>query len=455
MGLFQCGGWIQPARTLYETRLIMTHKTFFCGIGGSGMLPLALIVQGLGAVVAGSDRSRDQGRTPAKFAFLSDRDIELFPQDGSGIDESVSELVVSTAVEDSIPDVRAARAHNVPIVHRAALLARLFNLSDRRVAVAGTSGKSTVTGMLGYILFHMGEQPTVMNGAVMRDFVSFANPYASALVGNGGLFVAEADESDGSIALYEPDVAVITNIALDHKDMNELRGLFADLCGRAGRVVLNGDHAETAALAAQFPDKTIVYRDGDHPDLVLQVPGRHNRSNAAAALAVIEALDLDVAQAKEILKGFTGTKRRLETVGTEDGVTVIDDFAHNPDKVAGSLSALKETPGRLLVMFQPHGFGMLKLTGAVMGDAFRAHLSADDKLYVTEPLYLGGTVDTSVGAEVISTPVYADRNAVLKDLLREAKPGDRIVVMGARDDTLSEFAAQIVSELRSRKQESP
>ncbi len=433
----------------------MTQKTFFCGIGGSGMLPLALIVQGLGGVVAGSDRSRDQGRTPAKFNWLSNQNIELYPQDGSGIDETVSELIVSTAVENSIPDVGAAMARRIPIVHRAALLARLFNLSQRRVAVAGTSGKSTVTGMLGYILFHMGEQPTVMNGAVMRDFVSFNNPYASALVGNGGLFVAEADESDGSIALYEPDVAVITNIALDHKDMGELRGLFAGLCAKAEYVVLNGDHAETAALAEQFADKAIVYRESDHPDLVLQVPGKHNRSNAAAALAVVGALGLDVALAKEILKGFTGTKRRLETLGVEDGITVIDDFAHNPDKVAGSLSALKETPGRLLVMFQPHGYGMLKLTGAEMGEAFRAHLSTDDKLYVTEPLYLGGTVDTSVGAEVIATPVYANRAAVLKDILKEAKPGDRVVVMGARDDTLSEFATQILSELGSRKQESP
>ena len=189
---------------------------FFCGIGGSGMLPLALILRAQGCVVSGSDRALDQGRTREKFTFLRARGVALFPQDGSGISGPELIVVTSAAVEASIPDVARARDVGARLVTRAELLAELVNAAPRAVGVAGTSGKSTTTGMIAWILQETGKAPTVVNGAVMKNFVTSETAYASAVIGKSDLFVAEVDESDGSIRHYHPEIAVLNNIALDH-----------------------------------------------------------------------------------------------------------------------------------------------------------------------------------------------------------------------------------------------
>src|SRR6185436_19551901 len=221
---------------------------FFCGIGGSGMLPLALIVRGRGETVAGSDRTLDQGRLAPKFEFLASRGIALHPQDGSGLVAPDQILVTSAAVEETVADVVKAKALGTPRINRPELLAELFNAAPVGIAVGGTSGKSTVTGMIGWILHAVGRDPTVMNGAVMKNFVSDEVPFASALVGGGDAFVSEVDESDGSIALYAPKVAVLNNITLDHKSLDELRHLFRDFAAKAGTVVLNLDDDEIRLL---------------------------------------------------------------------------------------------------------------------------------------------------------------------------------------------------------------
>src|SRR5688500_5006150 len=226
-----------------------TKSYFFCGIGGSGMLPLACIVRARGAAVAGSDRALDQGRIAAKFDYLRGLGIDLYPQDGSGLTSQDQILVASAAVEDSVPDVQAARRLGLERITRAELLARLFNAAATGIAVGGTSGKSTVTGMIGWILHRAGLAPTVMNGAVMKNFVSPDAPFASALVGAGDLFVSEVDESDGSIALFRPRIAVLNNVSLDHKSMDELRALFGDFLGHAPTAIVNADDAEARALA--------------------------------------------------------------------------------------------------------------------------------------------------------------------------------------------------------------
>ena len=195
---------------------LTSHPWFFCGIGGSGMLPLALILRGLGAEVAGSDRSRDQGRTPEKFAWLESLGFTLVAQDGSGIHSAGQTLVASAAVEDTVPEMVRARELGCPRMSRAELLATLFNAAPARIAIGGTSGKSTVTGMTGWIMTAAGRDPTIMNGAVMKNFVAPDAPFASARVGQGGVFVSEVDESDGSIALYRPSVAVLGFVSLDH-----------------------------------------------------------------------------------------------------------------------------------------------------------------------------------------------------------------------------------------------
>src|SRR5499427_8669545 len=199
---------------------------FFCGVGGSGMTPLALIIQASGGRVEGSDRALDQGRNTERFDYLRAHGVLLHPQDGSGITRAGQILVTSAAVEETVPDVQAARRIGAAVITRARLLAELFNSAALGVGVAGTSGKSTTVGMLGWILHRVGKNPTIMNGADMKNFVEVGSPFASAKIGQGEVFVSELDESDGSITLFEPRVAVLNNISLDHKSLDELRALF-------------------------------------------------------------------------------------------------------------------------------------------------------------------------------------------------------------------------------------
>jgi UDP-N-acetylmuramate--alanine ligase len=457
---------------------------FFCGIGGSGMLPLALIVQARGFPVEGSDRSLDQGRTAAKFEFLRARGIRLHAQDGSGVVSPRQTVVASAAVEPTVPDIQAARAVGAAVMTRPELLSELFNAAPVPVGVAGTSGKSTTTGMIGWILHRAGRDPTVMNGAEMKNFVTADTPFASALVGGDEIFVSEVDESDGSIARYRPKVAVVNNISLDHKSMEELRALFSAFVAKADTAVLNLDNDETRVLASGVPQgRAITYSlehgyadlraqailpapDGvrfevaarDRPPLgiTLALPGRHNVSNALAALGAAVACGVPLDEAVSALGEFKGVRRRLDVVGTAGGVTVIDDFAHNPDKIAATLETLHAFPGRLLIMFQPHGYGPLRLMKDAFIEGFAAALAAEDVLVMSDPVYFGGTVDRGVGSGDIAAGVTAKGRQAFafpgradcgERLLQLARPGDRIVVMGARDDTLSQFAAELLSKL--------
>lgn len=457
---------------------------FFCGIGGSGMLPLAMIVQARGGRLEGSDRSRDQGRTPEKFAWLEAHGVTLHPQDGSGVTRADQTVVATGAIEDTVPDIGAAKRAGARIVTRPELLSQLFNAAPASIGVAGTSGKSTITGMVAWILHQAGRAPTVMNGAVMKNFADADHPFASALIGGPDLFVSEVDESDGSIARYGPTVAVVSNISLDHKSMEELRDLFGGFTGRAARAVLNLDNLETQALAQSLPaNKVITFALGEESatlhahDLeplptgmrftltelggakhavVLNVPGAHNVANALAALGAVRAIGVPLAEAVAALETFAGIRRRMEVVGTANGVTVIDDFAHNPDKIAATLKTLHAFDGRLLILFQPHGFGPLRLMQAEFIDGFAGLMRPDDVLLMPEPVYFGGTTDRSVGSEDIASGVRAagrsaealpTREACGDRLIDLARPGDRIIVMGARDDTLSVFAAELLDRL--------
>ncbi|HIJ38862.1 MAG TPA: UDP-N-acetylmuramate--alanine ligase [Rhodospirillaceae bacterium] len=466
--------------------MVQDRRYFFCGIGGSGMLPLAMIVKARGFAVAGSDRALDQGQTAPKFDFLRSRGIKLFAQDGSGIENSETILVTSTAVEDTVPDVKAARHCGASLITRAELLAALFNDAPTSIGIAGTSGKSTTTGMIGWILHQAGRDPTVMNGAVMKNFVTPSQPFASALVGKGPDFVAEVDESDGSIAHYRPTVAVLNNIAVDHKSLDELRLLFAGFCEKAKTCILNLDNDEVRSVAGRLEGQTLLTYSltgqdadlmADHlvpsPDGIgftltdrrtarqslmrLRVPGAHNVANALAALLAAEAAGIPLDQAISALADFSGLKRRLEGVGTAAGVTVIDDFAHNPDKIAATLSTLHAFPGRLLILFQPHGFGPLRQLKDAFIQCFLNHLAKDDILIMPEPVYFGGTVDRSISSQDIIAGLagrqawaYADRTSCRDALLAQAQSGDRILVMGARDDSLSQFALDLLPALEKR-----
>jgi UDP-N-acetylmuramate--alanine ligase len=458
-----------------------TKRYFFCGIGGSGMLPLAFIMRARGAQVWGSDRSRDQGQLDSKFAWLESIGVRLFPQDGSGLESADQILVTSTAIEATVPDVARALDLGCPRQLRAELNAALLNAATTRIGVGGTSGKSTVTGMIGWILHNADHALTVMNGAVMRNFSAADNPYASALAHGTDSYVSEVDESDGSIALYNPSVAVITNISLDHKSLAELQQLFGDFARRSPHAIVNADDDESAPLWAGnttfgFADEADVQAvdfvaradgsdfavlvDGQRHAASLSMPGRHNVANALAAIAATSAAGVPVAQAVAALASFAGLARRYEVVGTAQvaggTITVIDDFAHNPDKVAATLAAIATLPGRALLFFQPHGYGPLRQMGTELAASFANGMRAQDQLFVSDPVYNGGTVDRSVGSAEFVADIQrhgaAARHIPLRSdcaaaILAAAQAGDRILVLGARDDTLTDFAKGLLAQL--------
>lgn len=458
---------------------------FFIGIGGSGMMPLAMILAGQGATVAGSDRSLDQARLPAKFDQLRKLGIALFPQDGSGITSADQIVIASAAIEPTVPDMIAATQAGATQMSRAELLSALFNAAPQAIGVAGTSGKSTVTGMIGWMLHALGRDPTVMNGAVMKNFAAPDAPFASSLVGAGDLFVSEVDESDGSIALYQPAVAVLNNVSLDHKSLEELRALFADFIGRAGHAIVNIDNPDAEALATALPPERVtsfsieraadlqaifieeqpfgvdfmVTEDDLIVEVALQVPGRHNVANALAAIGAVRAAGVSLHDAAAALSGFTGLRRRFDLVGRVGDIAVIDDFGHNPDKIGATLDTLHAFPGRLLILFQPHGYGPLKVMRRELVSSLVNRMSTDDVLVLPDPVYHGGTVTREVtSADIIADIAAAGRQAhhiAARDdaaafLVDKARPGDRIIVMGARDDTLSQLAADMLAALERR-----
>jgi UDP-N-acetylmuramate--alanine ligase len=460
---------------------IAGKRFFFVGVGGSGMMPLAMILAGRGASVAGSDRGLDQGRVPAKFADLEAKGVALFPQDGSGITSTEQIVVASAAVEDTVADIVAATRLGCPRMTRAELNAALFNASRLPIGVAGTSGKSTVTGMIARILHDAGMDPTVMNGAVMKDFAGADRPFASALVGEGAPYVSEVDESDGSIALYTPRIAVLNNVSLDHKSLEELNNLFGDFIAKAGHAIVNADNPDAAALAMRVPrERVTTFSLGGEADLVardvveepfavsftlngesvrLGVPGRHNVANALAAIGAALAAGVTLPAALRGISAYTGLKRRFDVIGTADGVTVIDDFGHNPDKIAATLATLHAFPGRLLVLFQPHGYGPLKTMRRELVQTFVDGLGVDDLLVLPDPVYQGGTVSREVTSADIANDItisggnarhIAERAAAAAHLVANARPGDRIVVMGARDDTLPLLAAEMLTQIDRR-----
>lgn len=452
------------------------------------MLPLAMILHGQGARIVGSDRGNDQGRTPEKFEYLSSQGIRIVPQDGHGLTSDFDSLVISSAVEDTIPEVKRAKELGVRILKRAELLAQLFNAAQINVGIGGTSGKSTTTGMLAWILKETGKNPTVMNGANFLNFVSPQAPFASALVGDKAIFVTECDESDGSIVLYQSSIAVLTNIALDHKPVEELKPVFVRFLNQSRQQVLNIDNQAVADLANTYTETALTvgidnsnarltasslthsptgisaqiqYVTGDDRGLeehieraavTLRLPGRHNVENALCAIGAALLMGIKLSDCCTCLNEFSGVARRLQTIKNINNISIIDDFAHNPDKIKASLRSLNEFSGRLLVMFQMHGYGPFKLMREELLDSFAQGMKDGDILYMPDVLYMGGTTDKSYtsqdfisecqskGLNAIYSPARED---IKKMIESEAKAGDRIVIMGARDDTLPDFAKSI------------
>jgi UDP-N-acetylmuramate--alanine ligase len=340
---------------------------------------------------------------------------------------------------------------NIPIIKRAELLSEIANASQS-VTVAGTNGKSTVTGMIGWILSDQRFNPTILNGGGMLNFNR-----QNAVIGQSDHMVLETDESDGSVTNFHPKIAVLTNISDDHKDMKELEHIFGQYLMQSEKQVLNIDCPHVRQLSTQYPNAKTYTMENIPVDLNLIVPGKHNISNALAAIEVAGFLGVNKKNAVQSLNKFKGVTSRLEVVGrTPNGITIIDDFAHNPDKIIASLKTLKENDKRLHLVYQPQGFGPLKHQKDDLINIFSNYLNKNEFFYMLEAFYAGGTADKSVSSqEIVSevskkipkTSFYSKKEDVFDDLIKNALSGDLICIMGARDDGLRNLAKKIYKEL--------
>lgn len=448
----------------------------FSGIAGAGMNPLAQLMRARGHDVQGSDRSFDQGKNREVAARLGALGIVIRPQDGSAITADLDRFVYSTAVEAETPEVRAARVHGIERVPRPALLAEVVDAGRPGVAIAGTSGKSTITGMVGWLTREAGLAATVLGGAALAG----EGGSSCFLLGPaGGPVAAEACESDGTLTGYHATLGVIHNISRDHGEVDALRPQFETFAKRCGELLVNAASAEatevgravgarTYGVAPDADARLEIASVGPHRargtlhtpggPLLLDVPqpGRHNLENGAAAALV--ALDLGVAPAAvaALLARFPGVARRFEVVAaTPSGIRVVDDYAHNGEKLRAAITTAQSGADRVLAVFQPHGFGPARFLRSELAAMMPRLLRPQDRLCYAEIFYAGGTVARDMSSRMLADDLpaamecgyAADHPAVVEWLRTHALPGDTVLIMGARDPELPALARAVAAAL--------
>jgi UDP-N-acetylmuramate--alanine ligase len=354
-----------------------SRRLHFIGIGGAGMSGLALVCAELGARVTGSDRSESSYMERLREAGLD----PIIGHAAANLTEG-AEVVVSTAIGGDNPELALARERGIEPIHRGALLAELC--ADKRlIAVAGTHGKTTTTAMLVWALRGLGADPAFFIGGEVPG-LGPDGAAANAGWGTGEWVVAEADESDGSFLDLRPEIAVVTNIEMDHHShwgsVAELRRAFRKFVAPAAAVIVPADESLGEVTAGSSVSGFELDRPGPGR-LELVVPGRHNRLNARAGLAALGEAGFELEAAATALAGFPGVKRRLELKGSHAGARIYDDYAHHPTEVRAALSALREQePGRLIAVFQPHLYSRTK----VFGEEFGAALALADEVVVLD-----------------------------------------------------------------------
>ena len=451
-------------------------KYYFCGIGGIGMSSIAQYLKLKNNEVAGSDRAFDLNDNQAMREKLCQMGIQIYPQDGSGVNKDIDCFVTSTAVESQIPDVQKALELHIPIKRRAEMLAEILH-SYTGIAVAGTSGKTTITAMIGHILYNANLSPVVINGGISVNCYH-DQPCSNLQLGDGKFCVIEADESDGTIELYSPAISVVSNISLDHKPIAELLPLFEGLLKRTTKgAVINLDCPYTAKFAKTNPH-TMTFSHTQKADLMatnivstlagvrfkvngidafLPTFGVHNVENALAAIGAAYLAGVSIETSIEALASFAGTKRRLEKIGQARDIVVYDDYAHNPEKIAAALNSLSDGTHPLWCIFQPHGFAPTRLMKDAYIESFIKHTHACDTILLPEIFYQGGTVAKDISSADLAKALqeagkhayfFKNRDEIPAFIATRIKSISRIVVMGARDNTLTQLAQQILSQIK-------
>ncbi|MGC1454597.1 MAG: L,D-transpeptidase family protein [Nitrospirota bacterium] len=450
--------------------LINEHQcrsVHFTGIFGSGMSALAQYLRFQGMTVSGSDRFHASEDTASIRQSLEGLGCTIVRQDGSGVGADTDAVCISTAIEESNPDIAAARSCGLPIVHRSDLLAAII-ATKKTIAVAGTSGKSTVTAMIFEFLTACGRSPSLISGAGLRRLER------QGLIGNtwsGGsdLLVVEADESDGTLVKYRPEATVFLNISKDHKSIDEIKELFEILAKQSSWTASNADDPLLASLPATVrfgrnssgscrPDReqllpTSVKLFKNNREYHLPLPGAHNLENLCAALCVCEQFGCEETALADAVRNYEGVARRFSVTMAKQNVYVVDDFAHNPAKIAAVVQAARGLSGRIVAVYQPHGFGPTRFLKDEYIATFRNIFQRPDSLYLLPIYYAGGSALKDISSEEIisglgPTAFHAEavngRDELLGRLKAEVRSGDCVLVMGARDPSLPALVKKIV-----------
>ena len=456
--------YIQPLPLkICDTRCAGIH---FTGIFGTGMSALAQYLRFCGLSVSGSDRLLGESDAEEMRRLLEELGCKIVNQDGSGIRKNIDVVCVSTAIEESNPEMAEARKNNIPVVHRSDILAAIVS-SKNTIAVAGTSGKSTVTAMIFEFLTACGKSPSLISGAPLRrleDQGLIGNAYSGA----SDLLVVEADESDGTIVKYAPDVTVVLNVSKDHHSVNEILELFKILLSHSGWTLVNGDDPLVAALTADctfgrcapaswYPDReellptsVKLFRNGF--EYHLSCPGEHSLENLRAALCVCEHFGCSEEEVIKSAETFKGVDRRFTVLRTKEGVYVVDDFAHNPAKIAAAVQAARGLSERIIAVYQPHGYGPTRFLREEYISTFRSVFKKGDALILLPIYYAGGTAVKDIASadivhDMAPVPFFSeaavDRGHLLALLKENASQGSCILLMGARDPSLPSLALRI------------
>ncbi len=451
------------------------NNIFFIGIAGSGMSAIAQYLGGIGKKVSGSDRYFLPDTPNETKTKLEAEGIQCFLQDGSGITPETDLVVVSTAIEDTVYEVQKAKALNIPILKRSQVLA-IISESKKTIAVGGTSGKSTTSAMIFDIMQYAGLAPSIISGAGLTSIIR-EGKIGNAKVGAGEWLVIEADESDGSIVQYHPEIGLLLNIDKDHQEIDELMQIFETFRNNTKDVfITNQSNKFASKISKNIADDFSVNEDinaglmarnfnqsgfqisfdVNGVTVKINALGHHNMENALAAIAVVQHLGVSVEVAAEALLQYEGIYRRHQIVGEKNGVILIDDYAHNPAKCAASIAACQPVAPKVIAWFQPHGY---KPTRFLRDDFVReiaAVLRPHDEIWMSEIFYAGGSAVKDISAndlirDLQSLGVNAyfveDRKNLVQALKAHFTGNDVLLLMGARDPSLETFASEVWKQL--------
>lgn len=450
------------------------QNVFFIGVAGTGMSALAQYLKGIGKDVSGSDRYFSKGEAQDIKQKLEIDGIRCFPQDGTGISEAVQLVIVSTAVEDSVPEVQQAKALQIPIIKRSELLS-LICKTKRTIAVGGTSGKSTTSAMIFAILEEAGMDASIISGAGLTSLIK-AGRIGNAKVGKGEWLVIEADESDGSIVQYEAEIGLLLNVDKDHKEINVLMDIFNTFKQKSRHFAVNRSHPLAATLSKEigwdftidnnieagyrafgFDQRGLEIRfEINRQPFLLHSVGKHNMENVLAAVAITSKLGVELSVAARAIASYEGIYRRHQVWGKKNGVTMIDDYAHNPVKCAASIRACQPAAKKLIAWFQPHGYAPTKFLRQDFCDEISAAVRKGDEVWMSEIFYAGGTTTKDISAADLINDLKAkgvkaffveDRNQLIETMRPHFSEGTVLLLMGARDPSLEKFAEQVWNAL--------